>query len=64
MGDVGDDVVGVGEHPGVAVGDSVAGVDGFEALREYGVGVVFVFGWFSRQVGKDNGVVDVGIFLF
>ena len=64
VGDVGDNIVGVGEHPGVSVVDGVAGVDGFEAFREYGVGVVFVFGWFSRHVGKDNGIVDVGIFLF
>lgn len=64
VSDVGDDVVGVGEHPGVAVEDGVTGVDGFEALWEYGVGVVFVFGWFSRHVGKDNGIVDVGVFLF
>ena len=64
VGDVGDDIAGAVKYPCVAVGDGVARVDGFEAFREYGVGVVFVFGWFSRHVGKDNSIVDVGIFLF
>ena len=64
MGDVGYDIAGLFEHPVVAPSDGVAGVDGFEAFREYGVGVVFIFGWFSRHVGKDNGIVNMGIFLF
>ena len=64
VGDIGDDVIGVGEHPCVAVGDGIAWMDGFETFREYGVGEIFVFRWFSRHVGKDNSIVDVGIFLF
>ena len=64
VGDVGDNIVGVVEQPVVAPSDGVAGVDGFEAFREDGAGVVFMFGWFSRHVCKDNGIVDVGVFLF
>ena len=64
VADVGDDIAGVIEHPGVSVGDGVARVDGFEAFREYGVGVVFVFGWFSRHVSKDDSIVNMVIFLF
>ena len=40
VGDVGYDIVGLLDHPLITPGDSKARMDGFDALREHGVGVI------------------------
>ena len=52
MGDVGDDVIGLFEHPVVTPGDGVVWMDGLDPFREHGVGVVVVFCFLSGHIGQ------------
>ena len=63
VGDVGDDIVGLPEHPVVAPGDGVVWVDGLDSLREHSIGVVVVFGLLTGHIGQYNCVVDLWVFL-
>ena len=63
MGNIGDDVVGLFEHPVVAPGDGIMWVDRLDPLREHRVGVVVVLGLLAGHIGQHNCVVDLRIFL-
>ena len=63
VGDIGDNVVGLLEHPIVAPGDSIVWVDGLDPHREHSVGVVVVFCLLAGHIGQHNRIVDLGIFL-
>ena len=56
MGDVGDDVVGLFEHPVVAPGDGVVWVDGLDPLREHGIGVIVILCLFPGHICQVSGV--------
>ena len=60
MDDVGDDEVGLLDHPPVPVGDREALRRGLDALREDGVGVVRqpVFIPLFRHIREDDAVFD------
>ena len=55
MGDVGDDVVGLFEHPVVAPGDGIVWVDRFDSFWQHCVGVVVVLGLLAGHIGQSNG---------
>ena len=61
MSDLGEDIVGLLDHPLIAPRDCEAWVDGFDAFREHGIGVIadikFVSIW--RQTLQIDGVIDV-----
>ena len=63
MGDVGDHIVGMFEHPVVAPGDGVVGVDGLDPFWEHSVGVVAIFRLLAGHIGQHNCVVDLWVFL-
>ena len=61
MGDAGDHIVRLLDHPLVAPGDSEAGMDSFDALQEQSIGVV-VGVFLSGHTLKHNGISDVYCF--
>ena len=63
MGDIGNDIVGLFEHPSVAPRDGVVWVDRLDTLREHRIGVVVVFCFLAGHVGQDHSVVDLWIFF-
>ena len=63
VSDIGDNIVGLFEHPVIAPGDGVVWVDGLNSLWEHCVGVVVVFGLLVGHIGQHNSVVDLWIFL-
>jgi len=64
MGDIGHDIVGLLEHPLVTPWDCEAKVDGFDALREHGVGVVAGIKLVSLwgQTLQNDGITDMGVY--
>ena len=54
MGDVGDDIVGLFEHPVVTPGDGVVRVDGLDSLWEHSIGVVIIFCLLTGHIGQCN----------
>ena len=52
VGNVGDDIVRLFEHPVVTPGNGVVRVDGLDPLREHGVGVVIEFRFLARHIGQ------------
>ena len=63
MGDVGDDIIGLFEHPVVTPGDGIMWVDGLNSLWEHSVRKTVIFGLLAGHIGKHNSVVDLQIFL-
>ena len=66
MGDVGDHVVGLFEHPVVTPGNGVMWVDGFNTLREHRIGIVLPYSQPRGSVGSYGGagVSMYGIYVF
>ena len=63
VSDVGDDIIGLFEHPVVAPGNGVVWVDGLDPFREHGIGVVVIFRFLAGHIGQHNSLVDLWIFL-
>ena len=63
VGDVGDDIIGLFEHPVVAPGDGIMRVDGLDSFREHRVGVVVIFCLFTGHIGQHNCAVDLRVFV-
>ena len=61
MGDIGDDIVGLFDHPIVMPGDSIVWVDKIKPFREYSVGVVIILSLLARHISQYNGIVDLRI---
>ena len=63
MRDVGNDIVGLLEHPLVAPGDGVVRMNGLDPLWEHGVGVVVILCLLPGHTGQHDCIVDLWIFL-
>lgn len=61
VGDIGDDVVGVLEHPFVAAVDGVARRGGSDLLRQQGIGEVLVLVLLAGHVGQHDGIIDLRV---
>ena len=63
MSDIGNDIVGLLKHPVVAPGDGVVWVDGFNPLREHGIGVIVILCLPAGHIRQYNRVVDLRTLL-